>query len=80
MAKRPGRGGGILTVDGERIDDELLIEAEEIASARGNTAIPGKAAVKRVIRELLERRRQASARAREREYIPAWDRSVDGDE
>lgn len=47
----------------DHVDAELLIQAEELASIRENTAVPGRAAVNRAVREILEERRKRNAQA-----------------
>lgn len=44
-------------------DPELRIEAEELASQRENTMLPGVAAVRRAMRDILAERRRRASRA-----------------
>ncbi len=61
MAKRPRRPRVWLTDD--VIDADLRIAAEELASERERTAIPGRAAVRKAMRDILAERRTRQARA-----------------
>ncbi len=69
------RMGGWL---GEDVDSVLLEEAEELASQREGTLLPGKAAVRQAVRDLLDARRQRSLSAEARNAL-GWD-GDDGDD
>ena len=43
---------------GEDVDAALLEEAEELAAQRSGTCIPGQAAIRKAVRDLLEARRR----------------------
>lgn len=47
----------------EHLDAELLIEAEALASTRENTSVPGRRAVQRALRDIIDARRRRNAQA-----------------
>lgn len=61
MAKRQRRQRVWLTDD--VVDADLRIEAEELASQREGTMLPGHAAVRKAMRDILTERRSRRARA-----------------
>ena len=64
MAKRgPKRRERLRGTSDDFVDTELLIEAEALASERERTAVPGQAAIRRAMRDIVESRRKAQARA-----------------
>lgn len=54
---------------GEDVDSELLDEAIELASNREGTCVPGNAAIRAAIRDLLEARRRRSLSNEAREAL-----------
>ncbi len=67
---------------GEDVDAALLEEAEELAAQRSGTCIPGQAAIRKAVRDLLEARRRRTLSNEARAALgqsECWDGS-DGSE
>ncbi len=82
MAKRKPhtRLGGWL---GEEVDSVLLEEAEELACQREGTLLPGQAAIRKAVRDLLEARRRRTLSNEARAALgqsECWDGREDDEE